>query len=457
MTEIHTLRLLLVSNDRPVKILLEREISNSGPLAVAFQAGDEIQDWLGKRHFDVTELDFELPSVGRIETRRRHRDGDSSEVVLIENRPSTADAVVESNPAPAAAAASGDTAEYKFLTLPLNADELDDLATEAEKLQTAEELDATRLAAESGIVASCSPAMRTLLEIVQRVAAGSASVLIHGETGTGKTLIARHIHNSSPRTDQRFVAINCSAFQDQLLESELFGHEKGAFTGAVKAKPGLFEVAHNGTLFLDEIAEMTSAMQAKLLQILDAGELRRVGGTETQRVDVRIIAASNKDLQHEVRAGRFREDLLFRLNVIHLRVPPLRERPEDIAALVEHFLDRCRLPGRLSKLISPEVIQLLKAYAWPGNVRELANVIEGLILLAPGQEIQAKDLPPNLRPVGDLELSSSETPLPLNEIERLHILRAVRFTDGKKAPAARLLGIDIKTLNSKIRGYEIQL
>lgn len=454
MTKPYALRLLLVKNDRPVKILLERELTGSGPIAVAFQAGDEIQDLLGKR-FDVTELDFELPSIGRIETRRRHRDGESSEVVLVENRPpAAADVGSDSDSHPRVISDSGD---YKFLTLPLNVDELDELTAEADKLRAAEEGETIRLAAESGIVANRSSAMRELLEIVRRIAAGSASVMIHGETGTGKTLIARHLHKSSPRSEQRFVAINCSAFQDQLLESELFGHEKGAFTGAVKAKPGLFEVAHKGTLFLDEVAEMTPAMQAKLLQVLDAGELRRLGGTESRRVDVRIIAATNKDPQREVRAGRFREDLLFRLSVIQLRVPPLRERPEDLPTLVEHFLDRCRLPGRPRKVVSPEVLQLLTAYAWPGNVRELANVIEGLILLAPGEEIQAKDLPPNLRPVGDLELSSSEAPLPLSEIERLHIIRALRFTEGKKAPAARLLGIDVKTLSNKIRLYEIQL
>jgi DNA-binding NtrC family response regulator len=297
--------------------------------------------------------------------------------------------------------------------------------------------------------------MQQLMELAHRVAAGNASVLIQGETGTGKTILARQIHAASPRADKRFVAINCSAFQDQLLESELFGHEKGSFTGATTAKPGLFEMAHQGTLFLDEVGDMTSAMQAKLLQILDDGELRRVGGTKIRSVDVRIIAASNKDLQAEVRDGTFREDLFFRLNVIRLDVPRLAERREDIPPLVDHFLARFQLPGKVRKRVSEEALKVLMAYAWPGNVRELANTLEGLTLLAPGDEIRHQDLPINLRSGQELPIDPSGEPVPLSEMERIHIGRALEFTEGRKAPAARLLGIDVKTLRSKIRLYNI--
>jgi two-component system response regulator AtoC len=293
--------------------------------------------------------------------------------------------------------------------------------------------------------------------MVERVAASNAPVLIYGETGTGKGLIARAIHQASPRADQPFLAINCSAFQDQLLESELFGHEKGAFTGAIAAKPGLFEVADGGTLFLDEVAEMSPAMQAKLLQVLDTGELRRVGGTKLRRVDTRIFAATNKDLSREVRAGRFREDLFFRLNVVSLAVPPLRDRKEDIPRLGEHFLQQFRLPGQQPKTISPEALQRLMEYSWPGNVRELANTIERLVLLSPRTIIGPEDLPPNIRPAAELQPREADVPLPLAEVERLSIIRALTYTRGKKAPAARLLGIDVKTLNHKIRVYSIQL
>jgi DNA-binding NtrC family response regulator len=270
-------------------------------------------------------------------------------------------------------------------------------------------------------------------------------------------MVSRILHELSPRADQRLVAINCGAFQDQLLESELFGHERGAFTGALNPKPGLFEVADKGTLFLDEVAEMTPAMQAKLLQVLDAGELRRVGGTSTRTVDVRIIAASNKDLKHEVKEGRFREDLLFRLNVVTLTVPSLRQRKEEIPELLEGFLERFADQGLPRKTFSPEAVRLLQSHAWPGNVRELTNTIEGLLLLAPEDIIRPEDLPQSIRPSVREEAAEIEAPVPLTEIERVHIARVLRYTEGKKAPASRLLGIDVKTLNNKIRAYEIDL
>ncbi|MEM1203845.1 MAG: sigma-54 dependent transcriptional regulator [Acidobacteriota bacterium] len=450
MTDSKSIRLLLVDRDRPLKMLLERDLPDHGPLVVALRSGNEAQDLLTQEHFDVSQLDFEVPGVGRIETRRRHRTGgEGSELLLID----TMD--LDDEPPPISLQSIGDELpDDQFLTKPLLSSEMKAIANEA-KAQLARN---RRLRADTGKgpILGDSSAMCEVLDIVERVAAGSASVLIRGETGTGKTMVARRVHDLSPRADQRFVAINCSAFQDQLLESELFGHEKGAFTGALSVKQGLFEAANGGTLFLDEVGDMSSAMQAKLLQVLDDGELRRVGGTGLHKVDVRVIAATNKDLQQAVKKGEFREDLLFRLNVIHLRMPSLRERQQDIPTLVEHFLDRFRIPGRPRKVVSPEAIQLMTSYAWPGNVRELANTVEGLMLLAPGVEIRAEDLPPSLRPRSDFELDTSETPLPLKEVERLHIIRTLRYTEGKKAPAARLLKIDIKTLNSKIKNYSIE-
>jgi DNA-binding NtrC family response regulator len=351
---------------------------------------------------------------------------------------------------------------YDYLIKPFKLSEVEAvLRRAAEKRQLREENIALRRIVGQGDAAAVilgeSQAMRSLLEMVQRVAASNAPVLILGETGTGKGLIARAIHQSSPRTDHPFLVINCSAFQDQLLESELFGHERGAFTGAISAKPGLFEVADGGTVFLDEVAEMSPAMQAKLLQVLDTGELRRVGGTRLRRVDTRIFGATNKDLEQEFRAGRFREDLFFRLNVVTLAVPPLRDRKEDIPRLVEHFLDRFRLPGQQPKSLSPEALQFFVGHAWSGNVRELANTIERLVLLVPGTIIEPEDLPPNIRPSVDLPPQEGDVPLPLTEVERLSILRALRYTGGKKAPAARLLGIDVKTLTHKIQRYNIHI
>jgi transcriptional regulator with PAS, ATPase and Fis domain len=285
---------------------------------------------------------------------------------------------------------------------------------------------------------------------VRRIAGSEANVLIQGESGTGKGLVARIIHEESARRDGPFLLINCSAFQDQLLESELFGHEKGAFTGAAAVKQGLFEVADGGTLLLDEVGEMSAAMQAKLLQVLDSRELRRVGGIRVHRVDVRVIAATNKDLAQEVRAARFREDLYFRLNVVGLTIPPLRERQEDIPPLIEHFLKRFGA-SYTTKTVSPEALQMLVNYPWPGNVRELANTVERLLILTPGEVIGPDDLPTNLRIPDDTVPGSGS----LAEMERLHLMRVLAETKGKKMQAARLLGIDIKTLNQKIKRYKI--
>ncbi len=452
MTRQKSIRVLLMEGERPLKMLLERDLPETGPTAVAVQSGDEARELLN-RQLDTSRLDFEVPAVGRIETRHRQRDGAAADLVVLEGLEAPEEA---EQSAEAEVATYLDSVDAEYLTRPLRPSDLKVVVKEGQARRRGQQPAGIRLASGAPFVVR-SPKMIELMQIVERVAAGSASILIQGETGTGKTLIARELHAASPRADQPFVAINCSAFQDQLLESEVFGHEKGSFTGAVAAKPGLFEVAHRGTLFLDEVGDMSSAMQAKLLQVLDDGELRRVGGTTTRKVDVRIIAATNKDLKAEVQARRFREDLLFRLNVIHLPVPRLAERREDIPALIGHFLDRFRLPGRPRKRISPGAIQLLTAYSWPGNVRELANTVEGLILLAPGDEIRAGDLPPNLRPAAPLNLGDSESPLPMSEIERLHIISTLRYTEGKKAPAARILGIDVKTLSNKIKSYKIVL
>jgi two-component system response regulator AtoC len=448
------IRILLTDRDRPVKIVLEKKLPEDGPLVVAVRSGAEAGDLISQQRFDVSQVDFELPGIGRVETRRRHGGEQSSDLVLVNRLPAIEEEPEEDGEDEATARAVLDalSTDEQFLTKPFLTSQLALLVRDESRQlgkKRSREIDGDP-------ILGASPAIREVLELVGRIAAGSASVLIHGETGTGKTMVARRIHQLSPRADQRFVAINCSAFQDQLLESELFGHEKGAFTGAIAAKQGLFEVAHGGTLFLDEIGDMTSAMQAKLLHVLDNGEMRRVGGTKVHKVDVRIVAASNKDLQHEVKAGRFREDLLFRLNVIHFKMPRLADRRSDIPLLIEFFLDRFRIANQARKHLSPEAIQLMMSYNWPGNVRELGNMVEGLTLLAPGNEIRAEDLPPALRPKVKLQLEDSATPLPMAEVERLHILHTLRYTEGKKAPAARLLGVDIKTLNSKIKSYGIE-
>ncbi len=448
----HPIQVLVVDDEKPTRVLMERELPQTGCVVVTTQSGEEALEVLSRQDFDVVLLDLKMPGLGGMATLRRLRSsGNPAEVVVLTGHPEVESAIEAMK-----------LGAYDYLIKPFKLSEVEAvLRRAAEKRQLREENIALRRIVGQGDAAAVilgeSQAMRSLLEMVQRVAASNAPVLILGETGTGKGLIARAIHQSSPRTDHPFLVINCSAFQDQLLESELFGHERGAFTGAISAKPGLFEVADGGTVFLDEVAEMSPAMQAKLLQVLDTGELRRVGGTRLRRVDTRIFGATNKDLEQEFRAGRFREDLFFRLNVVTLAVPPLRDRKEDIPRLVEHFLDRFRLPGQQPKSLSSEALQFFVGHAWPGNVRELANTIERLVLLVPGTIIEPEDLPPNIRPSVDLPPQEGDVPLPLTEVERLSILRALRYTGGKKAPAARLLGIDVKTLTHKIQRYNIHI
>ena len=297
-----------------------------------------------------------------------------------------------------------------------------------------------------------SPAVRKVLRLVEKVAGTDATVLVRGPSGTGKELIARAIHGNSPRRDKPLVTVNCATLQESLLESELFGHERGSFTGADKAKPGLFEVAEGGTLFIDEVAEMSPALQAKLLRVLEDGHYRRVGSTQERRADVRVVAATNKPLEEEQKAGRFREDLFFRLNVITVDLPPLRDRREDIPLLVGHFL-RTRPVGRGPWTVAPEALTALTAYDWPGNVRELANVIERAQILAEGDTITPDDLPDTMLAATPLCESSADHPDSLDVVERNHVVEVLRRSDGNKVRAAKALGISRRTLYRLIERY----
>jgi transcriptional regulator with PAS, ATPase and Fis domain len=294
--------------------------------------------------------------------------------------------------------------------------------------------------------------MDSLLEIVRRIAPTDAPVLITGETGVGKGLFAKQIHSASDRSGEAFVHLNCGGLQEQLVESELFGHEKGAFTGAVATKPGLFEVANRGTLFLDEITELTLPMQANLLQVLDSGELRRVGGSALRRVDARIVAATNKDIAEEVEEGNFREDLFFRLNVVRIEIPPLRERRRDVRGLVNLYMDRY---GGSERSVSEESLKMLEKYPWPGNVRELSNTIQRALLLSPGAELNPDDIPLPVASSRRKGRGAGGPPVSLKEVERRAIGDTLEYTDGNRAAAARLLGIDVKTLRTKIRTYDL--
>ena len=299
-----------------------------------------------------------------------------------------------------------------------------------------------------------SEKLKQVTQMIEKIAPTTASVLILGESGTGKELIARKIHLMSDRAEAPFVAINCGAITETLLESELFGHEKGAFTGASVTKKGLVEVANGGTLFLDEIGEMALSLQTKLLRFLQEGEFYRVGGKESIKVDVRILSATNRDLDAEVRGGKFREDLFYRLNTIALKSPALRERKEDIPALIEHFS-----PGMMAQ-ISEEAMSLLRQHTWQGNIRELQNTVERMRILNSGNTIEVQDLPMSIRSAGAAKketdmVGAPPVEMPLEQLERIHILRCLDHHEGNKTRAAQSLGITIKTLYNKLHRYGI--
>ncbi len=300
-----------------------------------------------------------------------------------------------------------------------------------------------------------SEVMHQVLKMVDRVAPSGAPVLILGESGTGKELIARSVHEKSQRADKPFVAINCGALRETLLESELFGHEKGAFTGAYNRKIGLAEAASGGTLFLDEIGELSPGIQAKLLRFIQEGEVYRVGGKEPIKVNIRLISATNRELDSEVLKGSFREDLYYRINTITVHSPPLRRRKEDIPLLVTYFLARgnSRILNRGQEM-SPEALQALMKYEWPGNIRELQNLCERLQILADGHTIQVSDLPETiLKPENKLVIGQYDPTLTLHELERRYIVEALKHFDGNKTQAANALGITIKTLYNKLHEY----
>ena len=307
-----------------------------------------------------------------------------------------------------------------------------------------------------------SPKMERLFEQMRLVAPTRSSVLLLGESGTGKELVANALHRASPRRDQRFLAINCGAIPPDILESELFGHEKGAFTGAITRKIGKFELAHQGTLFLDEISELYPELQVKLLRVLEEKKIMRVGGSELIDVDFRLIAATNRDPEKEVAEGRFREDLYYRLKVVTLRIPPLRERTEDLPLLAEHFLEHfCDEHGKPLKRMSQEALDVVAHCPWPGNVREFRNFIESMVIFHEGEEIRVQDLPSEFRqvrpggssqPVQDM----SGSPRTMAEIERLAILETLNLTDGKRAEAAKILSIGLRTLQRKLKEYRAE-
>jgi len=357
---------------------------------------------------------------------------------------------------------------YHYITKPVNFDELivtieraaRELRLQKEIELLKRKLDTVTVPQVSGIIAESSR-MKELLSLVAKVARTDATVLILGESGTGKEIIARLVHTLSTRREKSFMTINCAAIPEGLLESELFGHEKGAFTGAHQTKPGLFELAHEGTLFLDEIGDLPMALQAKLLRVLQNSTFHRVGGTREISVNVRIIAATNRDLESMVREGIFREDLFWRLNVFSLYVPPLRSRKEDIPALATHFLKTfAKKHGKRLHGISRDAMERLITYDFPGNVRELENAVERAVILAEDEVVRVEDLPPSMRNVKEKISDDNFNDLPLPEavamLERRRIREALRKAGGVKTRAAEMLGISERVLRYKLEKYGME-
>jgi DNA-binding NtrC family response regulator len=371
---------------------------------------------------------------------------DSAKVVFIASEPSVEQAV--------AAMKAG---AFDYLVQPIEDQQLQLLVSKAFDLET----DAAAVCAPCGRplrIVTRSRAMQALLARLRQVADSRASILIQGESGTGKELLARFIHEHSSRRQQPFVAVNCGALPESLLESELFGYEKGAFTGAASRKPGRFELAHGGTILLDEVTEMQVYLQAKLLRVLQEREVDRVGGIRPVPVDVRVLATTNRDIRDALEKGDFREDLYYRLNVIPLVVPPLRERPEDIEVLADHFIEKYNeIDGRNVKTLAGEARLALMAHLFPGNVRELENIIERAVLMCDGQTIREADLfldasaGTGCEPVG---LSDSLMPAPLKEVERKLIFHTLDRTNGNRTHAAKMLGISVRTLRNKLNEYK---
>jgi DNA-binding NtrC family response regulator len=349
---------------------------------------------------------------------------------------------------------------YDFIEKPLEVPRLRIVLERAlEKKETMREVQLLRrrlaaLAPGTDVIGS-GPAMQKVFELVNKVAPSNASVVIAGESGTGKEVVARAIHNLSPRKEKPFVALNCSAIPATLIESELFGYERGAFTGADQRRMGNFELAHNGTLFLDEIGELPLELQSKFLRVLEERKIRRLGGRGEVEVDVRVICATNRDLKEEIRKGRFREDLYFRLHVFTIVLPPLKERREDIPLLVHHFIEKFNgETGKRVQGVSPAALATLQGYAWPGNIRELRNTVERAMILVDGDVIGDEHLPPDMQ-TSRPEAATLRVPLgiPLDKVEKEYILASLQKNGGNKARTAEILGISEKTLYNKLNRY----
>jgi DNA-binding NtrC family response regulator len=407
--------------------------------------------------FDVLVTDYQMPQKNGLEVLKRSKMINEGTVGLVMTAYGTVESAVEAMKAGA----------YDYVLKPFDLEEMEmkvERAIEHRRLLARiEAYDRSEIVPRFENIVGESPQMRDVFRTIEKVARSNATVLVLGETGVGKELVAEALHRNSSRADRPFVKMNCAALHESLLESELFGHERGAFTGADRQRTGRFELANEGTLFLDEIGNMTPSTQTKVLRVLQEREFERLGGSRTVKVDVRLVAATNKDLEEAIKRGEFREDLYYRLNVVRVNVPPLRERKEDIVPLASHFIDR--FAKELKKDVrglEPAAVRALKRHTWPGNIRELENTIERAVLMAESRFLQEDDL--NLGASGrspadnvaSLNLRLPPTGIALDELERQAILEALRISNWVQKDAAKFLGISSRVMNYKVSKYEIK-
>ncbi len=446
--------ILVVEDEKNMREILTMLLEQEGYSVVAAANGTEGVELLEKDIFDLIITDIKMPGTDGFGILKKAQEVSPDSVTIMITAFGTMESALEAMKRGA----------YDYIHKPFKIDEIRVIVRNA--------IDRRRLKAEVSLlretvkstyevenIVGKSPKMQALLALVPKAATTSANVLITGESGTGKELVAAALHNLSPRSDKNLVAINCAAFPEGLLESELFGHMKGSFTGAVTNKQGLFEVAEGGTLFLDEVGEMPLSLQSKLLRAIETGTFRRVGGTGDIHVDARIISATNKNLKEEAESGGFREDLFFRLNVIPLHIPPLRERKEDIPVLAEHFLKKY---SETPRQFSGSAMSLLMQCPWRGNVRELENLIERIVLFTDNEVITATDLPPEITGADDRkgQLPPVEDGVDLEavlgDIEKNYLMEALHRAGGKKTEAARLLNLSFRSFRHKLSKYGIR-
>jgi DNA-binding NtrC family response regulator len=431
-------RILVVDDEPEVARVIARLAQSFGHEAVVADSTEDAVERFTAAPFDVVLTDLRLGREDGLALLRRLHDRAPEVPVILITGKATVDSAMEAIR----------TGAYDYLAKPVERQALGELLRRAIDRHRAAEHGRGRVAEglepPPDYIVGRTPAMIEVYKTVARVAGGRSSVLILGESGTGKELVARALHSQSPRAERRFVPVNVSAIPEGLLESELFGHVRGAFTGATSSRRGLFEEAHQGTLFLDEIGDLSTMLQAKLLRVIQEQKLKPVGGNEEITVDVRIVAATHRNLEDMVRKGTFREDLYFRINVLAIPLPPLRERPEDIPLLVEHFLRKYELHTRVpAPRCTQAAMAALMAHAWPGNVRELENVIERAVQLSPEGVITPESLAPSIRPPS--AAGSSELPT-LDEMVERYVSQVLRQTSGNRTLAAKILGISRRTL-----------